>query len=59
MITKKKMPKLFSSVREKFLKQINKPESELKVEFKEHTFFAIGYAGKVASKQILQINYKY
>lgn len=53
------MPKLFSSVREKFLKQINKPESELKVEFKEHTFFAIGYAGKVASKQILQINYKY
>lgn len=28
----------------------------LKVEFKEHTFSAIGYAGKVASKQILQIN---
>ncbi len=28
----------------------------LKVEFKEHTFSAVGYAGKVASKQILQIN---
>lgn len=28
----------------------------LKVEFDEHTFSAIGYAGKVASKQVLQIN---
>ncbi|KAK3604965.1 hypothetical protein CHS0354_000629 [Potamilus streckersoni] len=28
----------------------------LKVEFGEHTFSAIGYAGKVASKQVLQIN---
>jgi hypothetical protein len=28
----------------------------LKVHFGEHTFSAIGYAGKVASKQLLQIN---
>ncbi|WP_027003795.1 hypothetical protein [Hugenholtzia roseola] len=28
----------------------------LKVEFGQHTFSAIGYAGKVGSKQILQIN---